>query len=47
MGKIPAIKEAHDADVCLDSGRGVWDYDAHRCRTDCYHWSKEKGCLSH
>ncbi len=45
MGKIPAIKEAHDADACLDSGHGVWDYDEHRCRSDCYHWSKERGCL--
>ncbi len=43
--QIPEIKEAYNADACLDSGRGVWDYDEHRCRTDCYHWSKEKGCL--
>ncbi len=42
---LPEIKEGYDADACLDSGRGVWDYDEHRCRTDCYHWSREKGCL--
>ncbi len=45
MGKIPIIEESHHAEACLDSGRGVWDYDEHRCRTDCYHWSKETGCL--
>lgn len=42
---VPEIKEGYDADACLDSGHGVWDYDEHRCRTDCYHWSKERGCL--
>lgn len=46
MGGYPAIKEAHEADRCLDSGGGVWDYVEHRCRRDCYHWSRETGCLA-
>ena len=39
-----AVIDEHGADRCLDSGRGVWDYQEHRCRTDCWHWSWEKGC---
>ncbi len=39
-----AIADEHGADRCLDSGNGVWDYQEHRCRTDCWHWSWETGC---
>ena len=39
------IKDAHGIDKCLDSGQGVWDYQEHRCRADCWHWSWEKGCM--
>lgn len=39
-----AVIDEHGADRCLDSGKGVWDYQEHRCRTDCWHWSWEKGC---
>lgn len=39
-----AIIDEHGADRCLDAGKGVWDYKEHRCRTDCWRWSWEKGC---
>ena len=39
-----AIIDEHGADRCLDAGKGVWDYKKHRCRTDCWRWSWEKGC---
>jgi len=35
------------AQLCLESGRGVWDYDQNICREDCYKWTKEEGCFSH
>ena len=41
---IPEIKDKFSIDACLDAGHGVWDYNEHRCRTDCWHWSKETGC---
>ena len=41
---VPSLKEAHQSISCLEAGRGVWDYKEHRCRTDCWHWSFEKGC---
>lgn len=39
-----AIVEQHGVNRCLDSGRGVWDYNEHRCRTDCWKWDQEHGC---
>ena len=41
---VPSLKEAHLSISCLESGQGVWDYNEHRCRTDCWRWSFEKGC---
>ena len=41
---VPSLKEAHLSISCLESKRGVWDYKEHRCRTDCWRWSFEKGC---
>ncbi len=32
-------------DHCLDSGKGVWDYNERRCRTDCWKWDDKLGCL--
>ena len=40
---VPDIKEKHLIDACMDLGN-VWDYKEHRCRTDCWRWSLEKGC---
>ena len=40
-----SVTDSHNADRCLDSGNGVYDFEQHKCRTDCWHWSKEKGCL--
>ena len=39
----PNIKEQHLVDGCMDLGN-VWDYNEHRCRTDCWRWTFEKGC---
>ena len=41
---IPVV-EQHGADRCLDSGRGVWDYNRHECRQDCLTWNKDVGCV--
>ena len=41
---VPSLKEAHQSTSCLESERSVWDYKEHRCRTDCWRWSFEKGC---
>jgi len=41
---VPDIREQHGASACLDSEHGVWDYDEHRCRTDCWRWTRENGC---
>ena len=41
---VPSLKEAHLSISCLESKQGVWDYNEHRCRTDCWRWSFEKGC---
>ena len=41
---VPSFKEAHQSMACLESGHGVWDYKEHRCRTDCWRWTYEKGC---
>lgn len=38
------IWEARNSIGCLEAGDGVWDYDEHRCRTDCWKWDKEHGC---
>jgi len=40
---IEDIKEQHLVDGCMDLGN-VWDYKEHRCRTDCWRWTFEKGC---
>ena len=40
-----SVTDSHNADRCLDSDKGVYDFEQHKCRTDCWHWSKEKGCL--
>lgn len=40
---IDDIKEQHLIDSCMDLGN-VWDYKEHRCRTDCWRWTFEKGC---
>ena len=40
----PPIVERHAIDRCFDSGSGVWDYNEHRCRADCWKWDKEHGC---
>ncbi len=40
---VPIIDQ-HGADRCLDSEQGVWDYDRHECRQDCWRWDKEHGC---
>ncbi len=44
MGKIPLIKEVYDSLSCLEAEKGVWDYDRHECRHDCWRWDKEHGC---
>ena len=41
---IPQVSDKLDVDKCLDSGQGVWDYNEHRCRTDCWRWTFEEGC---
>lgn len=41
---IPQVSDKLNADKCLDNGHGVWDYKEHRCRTDCWRWTFEKGC---
>ena len=40
----PPIVERQAIDRCFDSGSGVWDYNEHRCRADCWKWDKEHGC---
>ena len=45
MGKyVPEIKEQHDIDACMDSGK-VYDPIQKICRDDCLTWSKETGCV--
>ena len=45
MGKyVPEIKEQHDIDACMDSGK-VYDPVQKICRDDCLTWSKETGCV--
>ncbi len=44
LNGIPQVSDKFNADKCLDSGIGVWDYNEHRCRTDCWRWTFEKGC---
>ncbi len=41
---VPDIKEQHLIDGCMDLGN-VWDYNEHRCRTDCWKWDNKLGCL--
>ena len=41
---VPNIKEQHLIDGCMDLGN-VWDYNEHRCRTDCWKWDDKLGCL--
>lgn len=41
---VPDIKEQHLIDGCMDLGN-VWDYNEHRCRTDCWKWDYKLGCL--
>ncbi len=33
------------AQLCLESGGGVWDYEQNICREDCDKWTKEEGCI--
>lgn len=40
----PPIVERQAIDRCFDSGSGVWDYNEHRCRADCWKWDREYGC---
>lgn len=40
---VPDIKEQHLIEKCMDMSN-VWDYNEHRCRTDCWRWTDEKGC---
>ena len=40
---VSGIYEARRVSFCLQNGQ-VYDYNEHRCRTDCWHWSKETGC---
>ena len=42
----PPIVERQAIDRCFDSGSGVWDYNEHRCRADCWKWDKEHGCYN-
>lgn len=45
MGKyVPEIKEQHDIDACMDSGK-VYDPVQKICRDDCWKWDDELGCL--
>ncbi len=45
MGKyVPEIKEQHDIDACMDSGK-VYDSVQKICRDDCWKWDDELGCL--
>ena len=34
-----------EIDSCLDSGKGVWDYDQKRCRHDCLKWTEREKCI--
>ena len=38
------IIDSHGSDRCLDNG-GVWDFEQHICRTDCWMWDDKLGCL--
>lgn len=40
---VSGIYEARTVSFCLQNGQ-VYDYNEHRCRSDCRHWSKETGC---
>ena len=44
MGQIPSIKEIQDSITCLEAEQGVWDYEHHECRHDCWKWDKEHSC---
>ena len=39
-----SIVDAHGSDRCLDND-GVWDFEQHICRTDCWMWDDKLGCL--
>ncbi len=41
---VSGIYEARKVSFCLQKGQ-VYDYNEHRCRIDCRHWSKETGCV--
>lgn len=41
---VAEIVEQHLIDGCMDIGN-VWDYNEHRCRTDCWKWDEKLGCL--
>ncbi len=41
---VSGIYEARMVSFCLQNGQ-VYDYNEHRCRIDCRHWSKETGCV--
>ena len=41
---VPEIKEQHDIDACMDSGK-VYDPVQKICRDDCWKWDDELGCL--
>lgn len=41
---VSGIYEARMVSFCLQKGQ-VYDYNEHRCRSDCQHWSKEIGCV--
>lgn len=39
------ISLAHQQERCMDLGR-VWDKEQNICRTDCWKWDSEEGCLT-
>ena len=41
-----SVKILQASSYCLESGRGVWDYEKNVCRHDCLRWTKEEGCIS-
>ena len=45
MNRIPEIKQRYDSITCLETGRGVWDGNEHRCRADCVTWNAKDGCV--
>ena len=42
-GIFPQYKQYMAYTDCIDSSK-VWDYNEHRCRTDCWKWDTEHGC---